>query len=160
MGKETRDKLEDLRTNNVKLREENESLKAQVKMFNQRMEEMEKHMETSTKLFPFLKKKFEERQDTLTVVMIDWDKHIAQLAHLGEKVIQLDSWKEDRLTQMLSQLQHELVEKEEALEKLQASVQGNQKARPPSISTASTNTMTETISGKLTIYMQSSRSTW
>jgi chromosome segregation ATPase len=87
-------------------------------MFNQRMKEMEKHMDTSTKLLPFLKKKFEEHMDTLTMVMTDWDKYIAQLAHLGEKVIQLDRWKEDRLTQMLAQLQQELVEKEEALEKL------------------------------------------
>jgi hypothetical protein len=114
-------------------------------MFNKRMEEMEKHIETSTKLFPFLKKKFEECQDTLTMVMTDWDKHRAQLVHLGEKVIQLDSWKEDRLTQMLAQLQQELAEKEEALEKLQATVQENQKARPPSIATTSTNTMIETI---------------
>jgi hypothetical protein len=45
-----------------------------------------------------LKKKFEENQDTLTVVMMDWDKHKAQLVHLGEKVIQLDSSQEDRLT--------------------------------------------------------------
>jgi hypothetical protein len=47
---------------------------------------------------------------------------------------------------MLSQLQHEVVEKKEALEKLQASVQGNHKARPLSIAISSTNTMTETIS--------------
>jgi hypothetical protein len=60
-------------------------------MFNQRMVEMEKHLETSSKLFPLLKKKFEEFQDSLTMVMIDWDKHIVQLVHLGEKVIQLDS---------------------------------------------------------------------
>jgi len=59
-------------------------------MFNQRVVEMEKNMETSTKFFPFIKKKFEECQDTLTMVMIDWDKH-TQFAHLGEKVIQLDS---------------------------------------------------------------------
>jgi hypothetical protein len=52
-------------------------------MFNQRMEEMDKHMESSTKLLPLLKKKFEECQDTLIAVMIYWDKHIAQLAHLG-----------------------------------------------------------------------------
>lgn len=56
-------------------------------MFNQRMAEMEKNLGTSSKLLPLLKKKFEERRDTLTVVMTDWDTHIAQLVHLGEKVI-------------------------------------------------------------------------
>jgi hypothetical protein len=40
-------------------------------------------------------------KDTLIMVMTYWDKHIAQIAHLGEKVIQLDSWKEDKITQML-----------------------------------------------------------
>jgi hypothetical protein len=60
------------------------------------------------------------------LVMADWDKHRVQLVHLGEKVIQLDSWQEDRLTQMMAQLQQELVEKEEALEKLQAIVQEHQ----------------------------------
>ena len=104
MGKTSKEKLEDLRANNAQLREENEHLKKQVQMFNKRMAEMEKNLETSTKLFPLLKKKFEERQDTLTAVMTDWDKYKAQLAHLGEKVIQLDSWKEDRLTQMMMQL--------------------------------------------------------
>jgi hypothetical protein len=42
----------------------------------------------------------------------------AQLVQLGEKVIQLDRWKEDKLTQMMTQLQKELAEKEEALENL------------------------------------------
>jgi predicted nuclease with TOPRIM domain len=93
MGKESREKLEDLRANNAQLREENEHLKEKVQMFNKRMEEMEKHLETSTKLFPLLKKKFEECQDSLTTVMADWDKHRVQLVHLGEKVIQLDSCK-------------------------------------------------------------------
>jgi hypothetical protein len=59
-------------------------------MFKKRMTEMENHIETSAKLLPFLKKNFEECQDTLTVVMIDWDKHRAQIVHLGEKVIQLE----------------------------------------------------------------------
>jgi cell division protein FtsB len=35
MGRERKDKLEDLRASNEQLREENESLKAQVNMFNQ-----------------------------------------------------------------------------------------------------------------------------
>ena len=51
---------------------------------------MEKHLETSTKLLPLLKKKFEEFLNSLTMVREDWDEHIVQLAHLGEKVIQLD----------------------------------------------------------------------
>jgi chromosome segregation ATPase len=144
MGKSSRDKLEDLRANNVELREENESLKVQVKMFNQRMAEMEKHMETSTKLFPFLKKKFKEGQDSLIAVRTDWDKHRAQLVYLGEKVIQMDNWKEDRFTQMMTQLQQDLEEKEKALERLQAVVQEHRGARKPSISTADASTMTET----------------
>jgi hypothetical protein len=54
-------------------------------MFNKRMVEILKHLETSTKLLPLLKKKFEECQDSLTTIMTDWDKHKAQLVHLGEK---------------------------------------------------------------------------
>jgi hypothetical protein len=51
------------------------------------MEEMEKHMETSAKLLPLLKKNFEEGQDSLTAIKIDWDKHRAKISHLGEKAI-------------------------------------------------------------------------
>lgn len=87
MGKSSRYRLEDLQESNAQLREENEHLKEQVQMFNRRMAEMEKNLGTSSKLLPLLKKKFEERRDTLTVVMTDWDTHIAQLVHLGEKVI-------------------------------------------------------------------------
>jgi hypothetical protein len=73
---------------------------------------MEKNLETSTKLLPLLKKQIVEHQDSLTTVMENWDKHRVHLAQLGEKVIQLDNWKEDRLTQMMVQLQKESVEKE------------------------------------------------
>jgi putative cell wall-binding protein len=65
------------------------------------MEKMEKHMETSTKLFLFLKKKFKESQDSLIVVRTNWDKHIMQLVYLGKKVIQLDNQQEDRFMQMM-----------------------------------------------------------
>ena len=58
MGKASRERLEDLRENDVETREENKHLKEKVQMFNWRMENMEKHFETSTKLFPLLKKKF------------------------------------------------------------------------------------------------------
>jgi regulator of replication initiation timing len=37
MGKEIKEKLEDLTTNNAQLQEENEHLKDQVQMFNHRM---------------------------------------------------------------------------------------------------------------------------
>jgi hypothetical protein len=57
--------------------------------------------------------------------MIDWGKHKMQHVHLEEKIIQLDSWKEYRLTQMWSQLQQELEEKEEALDNLQETIQDN-----------------------------------
>lgn len=67
-----------------------------------------------------------------------------QLVHLGDKVIQFNSWQEDRLTQMMAQLQQELAEKEEALAKLQATVQEYREARPPSVATAEASTMTET----------------
>jgi hypothetical protein len=43
-------------------------------MYDQRMEEMEKNLETSTRLFPLLKNQFDECQDSLTTVMADWDK--------------------------------------------------------------------------------------
>jgi len=61
-------------------------------MFNKRMTEMDKHLETSTKLLPLVKKKFEEHQGSLNFFMKDWDKHIVQLVHLGERVVQLDGW--------------------------------------------------------------------
>jgi hypothetical protein len=63
---------------------------------------------------------------------------------LGEKVIQMDSWQEERLTQMMTQLQLELAEKEEALAKLQEVVQETKEAKPPSIATIEANTMIET----------------
>jgi hypothetical protein len=69
MGRARKDNLEDLRAINEKLLEENEILKAQVKLFNQRMVEMDKHMETSTKLLSLFKKKFEECQDSLMIAM-------------------------------------------------------------------------------------------
>jgi peptidoglycan hydrolase CwlO-like protein len=71
MGRERNEKLEDLRASNEHLREENESLKEQVKMIKQRIKDMDKHMDTSTKLLPLFKKKFEECQDSLTTVRID-----------------------------------------------------------------------------------------
>jgi hypothetical protein len=73
------------------------------------MEKMEKHMETSTKLFLFLKKKFKESQDSLIAIRTNWDKHKALLVYVGEKVIQMDKCQEDRFTQMMMQLQLELV---------------------------------------------------
>jgi hypothetical protein len=48
---------------------------------------MEKNLESSTRLLPLLKKQFVECQDSLTVVMANWDKSRVQLVHLGEKVI-------------------------------------------------------------------------
>jgi len=70
-------------------------------MFNQRMGEMEKHPETSTKLLPLLKK-FEEFHDSLMIVITDGEKHKAQIVYLGEKFIQMDKWQEDRFTQMMA----------------------------------------------------------
>jgi hypothetical protein len=59
-------------------------------MFNKRIKNMEKHLDTFSKLLPFLRKKFEECKDTFTTVMIDLDKHRVQLIYSGEKVIHLD----------------------------------------------------------------------
>ena len=78
-------------------------------MFNLRMAYIEKHMETSTKLFPLLKRKFKEGQASLIAFRTDWDKHKALLIYVGEKVIQIDKCQEDRFTQMMMQLQLELV---------------------------------------------------
>ena len=58
MGKAGRERLEDLRENDVETREENKHLKEKVQMFNRGMAKMEKHFETSTKIFPLLMKKF------------------------------------------------------------------------------------------------------
>jgi hypothetical protein len=41
-------------------------------MFNKRMTNMEKLLDTSSKLLPFLKNKFEELQYFVTMVMTDW----------------------------------------------------------------------------------------
>ena len=60
-------------------------------MFNKRMTEMEKHLGTSVKMLPLVKKNFEEHEYTLTTTTIDWDKHRVHLVQLSEKVIQLDS---------------------------------------------------------------------
>jgi hypothetical protein len=56
----------------------------------------------------------------------------------------MDNWQEDRLMQMMTQLQQELEEKEKALERLQVVVQEHIEAGKPSISTTDASTMTET----------------
>jgi flagellar biosynthesis chaperone FliJ len=84
---------------------------------------MEDNIEISIKLLPSLRMNFEECQNSLALVIIDRDKYRAQLVHLGEKVIYMNSWQEDRLTQLTKKPQQELAEKEEALENLHAVVQ-------------------------------------
>jgi hypothetical protein len=64
--------------------------------------------------------------------------------YLGEKVIQMENWKEDRLRKMMMQLQHDLEEKEKALARLQVLFQENREERQPSISTIDVSTMTNT----------------
>jgi hypothetical protein len=108
------------------------------------MEKMEKQMHTSAKLLPLIKKKFKEGQDSLIAVKKYWDKHRTQLVYLGEKVIQMDNWQDDRFTQTMMQLQQDLVETKKALTMLQVVVQENKGARKPSIVTAYAITMTET----------------
>jgi len=49
-----------------------------------------------------LEKKFVERQNSITVVMENWDKNRVHLVHLGENVIQLDNWQENRCTKMMT----------------------------------------------------------
>ena len=53
---------------------------------------MEKELQSFDKLFPLLNNHFVERQESLTIVMEEWDKNRVQLVQLGEKVIQLDDW--------------------------------------------------------------------
>lgn len=47
---------------------------------------MERNLETFAKLLPLLKKQFDERQDFLTMVMVDWDKSRVDLVCLGEVI--------------------------------------------------------------------------
>jgi hypothetical protein len=56
------------------------------------MIEMENNMDTSSQLLPLLKNKFKQGQESLIAVRIDWDKNIAQLVYLHEKVIQMGNW--------------------------------------------------------------------
>lgn len=70
------------------------------------------------------------------------DKSRLQLLQLGEKLTQLDSWHDDRIKQMLTQL-HQLAEKEKALGKLQEVVQEHREAKLASIATAEANTVTK-----------------
>jgi predicted nuclease with TOPRIM domain len=60
MGRERKKNLEDLRADNAHLWEENEHLKDGVQLFKNRMEDMEKHLETDAKMLSFINKKFEE----------------------------------------------------------------------------------------------------
>jgi len=74
MGKALkRERIEELRVGNVHLQEENQHLKEKVQMFDERITQLEKYL-TSIKLIPFLKNFF-EHQDSLTTVMVDWEKH-------------------------------------------------------------------------------------
>ena len=111
-------------------------------MFDKRMVEMEKSIESLKRLLPFLMKKFLEHWYSLTAIIVDWDKSRVYLVHLGENVIQLDNWKEDRFTHMMAQLWQEL-EKKEALENLQEFVQEHIKATPHSNVIVEANTMTD-----------------
>jgi predicted nuclease with TOPRIM domain len=75
MNKENRERLEDLRANDAQLQEENNRLKEMVQMYDQRMAETKKKLETYAKLLPFLKKQFDEFQDSLIAVITDWENH-------------------------------------------------------------------------------------
>jgi hypothetical protein len=88
----------------VQIQEEKWHLKEKVQMFDWRIAELEKDLDTSTKLFPLLKECFVECQHPLAIVRADWDKSKVQLVQLGEKVIQLDNWQNERFTQMMAQL--------------------------------------------------------
>jgi hypothetical protein len=92
--------LEELRAINAQLQEENKHLKEDVQKFNLGMREMEENLQSSTRLLPLLKNKFDEYQDSLTVVMEYWDTSEIQLVHLGEKVTQMDNWQEENITRM------------------------------------------------------------
>jgi hypothetical protein len=56
-------------------------------MFDKRMVEMEKSIESLKRLLPFLMKKFLEHWYSLTAIIVDWDKSRVYLVHLGENVI-------------------------------------------------------------------------
>lgn len=73
--------------------------------------------------------------------MAYWDKRKFQLVQLGVKVIQLDTWKEERLTQMMTWLHQPLIKKEESLTKLQDVVQESNEGNKSSISITKSNTM-------------------
>jgi hypothetical protein len=45
-------------------------------MLEWRIIEMEKNLETLKRLFPLLNNRFIEGQDSLTTIMVDWDKSI------------------------------------------------------------------------------------
>jgi hypothetical protein len=53
----------------------------------------------------------------------------------------MDNWQEDRLTQMMVQLQQDLAEKEKALERLPEDFQEHRQARKPSMTTTDASTM-------------------
>jgi predicted nuclease with TOPRIM domain len=73
MGKGNIDQLEDLNATNAQLQEDNNHLKEKLHMLNQRMAEMERQLEISSKFLPLLKNKFKECHDSLTTVMEYWD---------------------------------------------------------------------------------------
>ena len=79
--------LEELQAIHAQLQEENKNLKEYVQMFDKRMVEMEKRIESLKRLLPFLMKKFLEHWYSLTAIIVDWDKSRVYLVHLGENVI-------------------------------------------------------------------------
>ena len=88
-----REILKELKAINMHIQEEKWHLKDKVCMFNRRIVEMEKDLETYTKLFPFPNNQFVKWKDSLTIVMEIWDKNRVQLVQLGEKIIQLEDSK-------------------------------------------------------------------
>ena len=74
MGKSLKTKkFEDLRAINVQVQEENQYLKDKVQMFDWKIENLEKDLETSVKLLPLLKDALLNAK-TPSVVMEDCDK--------------------------------------------------------------------------------------
>ena len=84
MDKAKGERLEDIQAINVQLLKEKKHSKEKVHMFHWKKVDINNNIDNSTRLFTFLKKRFIEHQDSLTIVMEDQHMSRVQLVQLDK----------------------------------------------------------------------------
>jgi hypothetical protein len=70
-----------------------------------------------------LEKEFAKHLNSFTTMREELDKHTLQHLQLEDKFTQVDNWQEERFTEVIAQMYQDFIGNEEALKKLQATIQ-------------------------------------